>query len=66
MPKAEWNGVVIAEAPTVEKVEGNLYFPPDALKSQYFKPSSKSTVCPWKVTTEHFFSALFSCSTWIW
>ena len=29
-------------------VEGNYYFPPQALKQQYVKPSTTHTTCPWK------------------
>lgn len=39
MAEAVWNGVVIAKAPKYETVEGNVYFPPDTLSMEYFKPS---------------------------
>ena len=48
MPKATWNNEVIAESDTYETVEGNVYFPKGAIKSQYFKPSETHTICPWK------------------
>jgi uncharacterized protein (DUF427 family) len=48
MPKATWNNEVIAESDTYETVEGNVYFPKDAIKSQYFKPTDTHTTCPWK------------------
>ena len=48
MPKATWNGKVIAESDDTVVVEGNHYFPPDAVKKEYFKPNSDSTHCPWK------------------
>jgi uncharacterized protein (DUF427 family) len=48
MPRAIWNGVVVAESPTVETVEGNAYFPPEALNRQYVEPSETHTVCGWK------------------
>ncbi len=50
MPKAMWNGAVIAEAPAdkCEIVEGNVYFPPEAVSREYFKESQTHTVCPWK------------------
>lgn len=54
MPKALWNGVVIAETDQFEQVEGNVYFPPDAIKSEYFKPSSKHTTCGWKGTASYY------------
>ncbi|MEO0455466.1 MAG: DUF427 domain-containing protein [Cyanobacteria bacterium P01_A01_bin.114] len=48
MPKAIWNGAVLAESDSCEVVEGNQYFPPDAINQAYFKPSSTHTTCPWK------------------
>ncbi|KAL0491938.1 succinyl-CoA ligase [ADP-forming] subunit beta [Acrasis kona] len=48
MPKATWNGVVIAETDTFEKVEGNTYFPPSSIKKEYFKDSPTHTTCGWK------------------
>ncbi len=48
MPKATWNGVTLAESNQCQVVEGNQYFPPDAIKSEYFKASETHTNCPWK------------------
>lgn len=48
MPKAIWNGTVLAESDRTEVVEGNHYFPADAIKQQYFKDSDYHTSCPWK------------------
>src|SRR2546425_9173501 len=48
MAKAIWNGAVLAESKACIIVEGNQYFPPDAIKRQYFKPSAMHTTCPWK------------------
>jgi uncharacterized protein (DUF427 family) len=48
MAKAIWNGRVIAESATFEEVEGNIYFPPDGLKRDYFRESATRTRCPWK------------------
>lgn len=48
MPRATWQGVTLAESDTVERVEGNLYFPPDALNHEYFAESTTRTTCPWK------------------
>ena len=48
MAKAIWNGVVIAESDHTEVVEGNHYFPPTSIKTEYFKDSSTHTTCPWK------------------
>ncbi|MEO1404259.1 MAG: DUF427 domain-containing protein [Cyanobacteria bacterium J06635_1] len=54
MPKAIWNGVVVAESDHCEVVEGNQYFPPDSIKSEYFTPSEKQTSCPWKGTSSYY------------
>ncbi|AFY83190.1 DUF427 domain-containing protein [Oscillatoria acuminata] len=48
MPKAIWNGAILAESDRCEVVEGNQYFPPDAIKSEYFQESNTHTNCPWK------------------
>ena len=48
MPRAIWNGAVIAESDRFETVEGNVYFPPEAIKREYFKPSETHTTCGWK------------------
>ena len=54
MPKAIWNGTVLAESDRCEVVEGNQYFPPDALNMDYFQPSDKTTFCPWKGTASYY------------
>ncbi len=46
--KAIWNGKVIAESNKTINIEGNQYFPPDALKTEYLSVSETHTVCPWK------------------
>jgi len=54
MPSAKWNGQVIAESTQFETVEGNIYFPRNALKSEFFKENTHTTVCPWKGTASYF------------
>lgn len=54
MPKAIWNGAVIAESDKCEVVEGNQYFPPDSIHKQYFKESSTHTTCPWKGVASYY------------
>lgn len=46
--KAVWNGEVIAESNETRVVEGNHYFPPEAVKSEYLAASATHTTCPWK------------------
>jgi uncharacterized protein (DUF427 family) len=48
MLSAVWNGAVIAEAPRTVIVEGNHYFPPEALHRQYFTESRTRSLCFWK------------------
>lgn len=54
MAKAVWNGTVIAESQQYETVEGNVYFPPDALKREYIQASDTHTVCGWKGTASYY------------
>ena len=56
MARATWNGILLAEAPAdaVEIVEGNVYFPPDAIKDEFFQPSETQTVCGWKGTASYY------------
>jgi uncharacterized protein (DUF427 family) len=51
--KAIWNGKVVAESDKTVVVENNHYFPPEALKAEYFKDSDRHTVCPWKGTASY-------------
>ena len=46
--KAIWHGKTIAESDDTVVVEGNHYFPPDAIRRGYFLASDKHTHCPWK------------------
>lgn len=52
--RAVWNDTVIAESDDTVVVEGNHYFPPDAIQRDYFLPSDTHTVCPWKGTASYF------------
>jgi len=45
--KAVWKGTTIAESDQTLVIEGNHYFPPDAIRAEYFQDSDKHT-CPWK------------------
>ncbi len=54
MPKAIWNGAVLAESNDCRQVEGNYYFPPDSLKKEYFSDSSTTSVCSWKGTANYY------------
>ena len=54
MAKAIWKNQVIAESDQFEEVEGNIYFPPSAIKKEFFSESSKTSVCPWKGTANYY------------
>ena len=54
MAKATWQGKVIAESDEFEVVEGNVYFPRGAIKSEYFETSDHTSVCGWKGTANYF------------
>ena len=46
--RAVWSGQVIAESDATIVVEGNHYFPPDAVDARYLEPSATHTTCGWK------------------
>ena len=46
--QASWNGAVIASSEDIVTVEGNAYFPPEALNAACFQPSDRRTTCGWK------------------
>jgi uncharacterized protein (DUF427 family) len=48
MVRATWNGQVIAESDDTVVVEGNHYFPVEAVRADVLRPSDTTTVCHWK------------------
>ena len=56
MPKALWNGTVIAQAEPsdVRIVEGNVYFSPESVDHTYLRESKTNTVCSWKGTASYY------------
>jgi uncharacterized protein (DUF427 family) len=54
VPKAVWNGTVIAESDDTVVVEGNHYFPLEAVDPGVLRDSSTHTVCPWKGTASYY------------
>ena len=56
MKQAIWNDTVIAQAPDdrVKVVEGNVYFPPEAIDKQFIKLSAHTTTCGWKGTAKYY------------
>jgi len=53
MVEARWNGKVIARSEDTVVVEGNHYFPADAVDSALLQPSATTTICPWKGTAHY-------------
>ena len=54
MPRAVWNGAVIAESDETVVVEGNHYFPADSIDHSYFEDSEAETVCHWKGVASYY------------
>lgn len=54
MTTAIWNKTVLAESDHTKIVEGNHYFPPDALRREHFRQSDATTVCGWKGTASYY------------
>jgi uncharacterized protein (DUF427 family) len=52
--KAVWNNVVVAESDQTVVVEGNHYFPPEAVKREYLRESGTHTTCPWKGVASYY------------
>lgn len=53
---AVWNETILAEADEsqIEQVEGNIYFPKNTVKSEYFEETQTHTVCGWKGTASYY------------
>jgi uncharacterized protein (DUF427 family) len=54
MAKASWGGKVIAESNACKVVEGNQYFPAEAVRKEFLKPSAHTSECPWKGTAHYY------------
>ena len=54
MAKAMWNGAVLAESDDTTVVEGNHYFPREAVNWAYFRDSDHATICPWKGVASYY------------
>ena len=54
MSRAIWKGAVLAESDRCEVVEGNLYFPPDAVDRSHLRESNTHTVCSWKGVASYY------------
>lgn len=54
MPKAIWNGTVIAESDDTVVVERNHYFPRESVRAELLMPSDTTSFCPWKGTASYY------------
>lgn len=54
MAKAIWNGAVLAESDDTVVMEGNHYFPGDAIRWDYFVASESHTTCAWKGVASYY------------
>jgi len=54
MPRATWNGTVLAESDDCIVVEGNQYFPPSAVHREHLRATDTHTVCSWKGTASYY------------
>ena len=54
MVKATWNGVTIAQSSDTVVVENNHYFPLESVDAALLRPSTLTTVCPWKGTAHYY------------
>lgn len=54
MPRAVWNGEVIAESDETVVVEGNHYFPLESVNKGYLRNSASRTRCFWKGTASYY------------
>ncbi len=54
--KAIWNDQIIAEANHADLIyiEGNWYFPPKSVKSEFLSKSTTPYTCPWKGVCQYF------------
>jgi uncharacterized protein (DUF427 family) len=54
MPRATWKGATLAESDQTILVEGNHYFPPQALHREFLRHSEHHTHCGWKGEASYF------------
>ena len=54
MPKAVWNGQVIADSDETIVVEGNHYFPIASVNGEFLEDSDSHTRCFWKGVASYY------------
>lgn len=53
MKRAIWKDTELARSDDIVTVEGNAYFPADAVRSELLRASDTHTVCGWKGTASY-------------
>ena len=48
MPKADYQGTVLADSENTVSLEGNQYFPRESVHLELFSDSPTQYTCPWK------------------
>lgn len=54
MARAVWENATIAESQDTIVVEGNHYFPPEAVDRSRLVPSETHTICGWKGVASYY------------
>lgn len=54
MVEARWNGALIASSDDTVVVEGNHYFPREAVDDALLRPSDTTSTCPWKGVAHYY------------
>lgn len=54
MPRAVWNGAVLAESEHTTVVDGRHYFPPESVRWEHLVESPSTSVCGWKGVAEYY------------
>ncbi|RST29828.1 DUF427 domain-containing protein [Sphingomonas ginkgonis] len=54
MAEAWWNDTLIAKSDDIVTVEGNAYFPIEAVTPGVLTDSATTSVCPWKGTAYYY------------
>lgn len=52
--QAVFNDQVIAEGDHAVLLEGNVYFPPAAVREEFLRPVGAKSLCPWKGVASYY------------
>ena len=54
MAEAWWNDTLIAKSDDIVRLEGNAYFPREAVADAVLRDSATTSICPWKGTAHYY------------